>query len=218
MEEYAISRDAPRRRAIVYGGVHASNETWALYFDEATTAILVSLIQSDVSQDRIRLEWLVDGALGASFTAYRRADGEDWRPIASLLPDGSGHLVLEDRDVHPGGRYDYRLGVVVDGSQHYYGDVSIVVPLQSALQLDGARPNPGPGPLVLSFGLPSDAPATLELVDLTGRRVVVREVGSLGRGQHVLRIGEPGSLRAGLYFARLTQAGSARTAKVVIAR
>jgi len=186
--------------------------------DETTTAVLVSLVRSDASDEGIRLEWLVDGALGASFTAHRRDDVEDWRAIASLSPDGSGHLVLLDRDVHPGGRYDYRLGVVGEGGERYYGEITVIVPDRSTLRLEGARPNPSPGAVTVAFTLGSDAPATLELLDLAGRRVLAREVGSLGRGEHVLRVAEPGALRAGLYLARLVQERSTLTAKVVIAR
>jgi hypothetical protein len=43
-------------------------------------------------------------------------------------------------------------------------------------------------------------------------------VGSLGRGEHVMRMAEPGALPAGLYFARLVRGGTRLTTRVAIIR
>ena len=64
-------------------------------------------------------------------------------------------------------------------------------------------------------GLPSQAAARLELLDVNGRRLSAREVGALGPGSHVLRIDDGRSLPPGLYLVRLVQGASTVTAKVV---
>ena len=55
---------------------------------------------------------------------------------------------------------------------------------------------------------------TLGIYAVNGRRVASREVGSLGRGRHVIRFAERFS--PGIYWIRLSQAGSTRTVKTAI--
>jgi hypothetical protein len=72
--------------------------------------------------------------------------------------------------------------------------------------------------LTASFTLPSEAPATLELLDVAGRRVSALAVGSLGSGRHALRLEEGPRLAPGVYWLRLTQGGQARMARGVVVR
>lgn len=88
-----------------------------------------------------------------------------------------------------------------------------------ALALAGAQPNPSrDGRLRARFVLPSNAPARLELFDVTGRRLAAREVGSLGAGSHTCDFGEEVRCSPGLYLLRLSQAGVARTARAAVTR
>jgi hypothetical protein len=66
--------------------------------------------------------------------------------------------------------------------------------------------------------LPSRQAATLELIDVAGRRVARREVGWLGPGTHVVVLDPGPRMRAGLYFLRLTQGGRVLTARVAVVR
>lgn len=82
--------------------------------------------------------------------------------------------------------------------------------------LGGASPNPArAGAVRLTFSLPDAAPARLELFDLAGRRLAVRDVGARGAGAHTLTFTE--RIPPGLAFARLVRAGEQRTIRVVIA-
>jgi len=75
-----------------------------------------------------------------------------------------------------------------------------------AFALEGVRPNPTRGDgLYVAFALPTGAAARLELLDLGGRRVVAREVGSLGVGRHAVNLAERRHVAPGLYWVRLTQ-------------
>jgi hypothetical protein len=86
-----------------------------------------------------------------------------------------------------------------------------------ALALEGARPNPirGPG-LDIHFTLPSSEPARLELMDVSGRRLVSRDVGDLGPGPHVVDLAQRRQMPAGLYLVRLTRGETALDTRVVV--
>jgi len=86
-----------------------------------------------------------------------------------------------------------------------------------AFALEGVRPNPSRGErLSISFALPGGAPARLELLDVSGRRIAVREVGALGPGRHVVDLGAGRRLPPGLYLVRLTQGPDARVTRVAV--
>jgi hypothetical protein len=92
------------------------------------------------------------------------------------------------------------------------------VPWPKRLFLAGAVPNPVVGELSVRFALRGSEPATLELMDLAGRRIAKQEVGSLGIGPHVVSLGEGMSLRPGIYLIRLTQGTRSLSAKAVVIR
>jgi len=70
----------------------------------------------------------------------------------------------------------------------------------------------------VDFSLASSRPATLEVLDVAGRRVMVREVGSLGAGPHSVDLEQGHALAAGLYLVRLEAGASSRTARVAVLR
>ena len=72
-------------------------------------------------------------------------------------------------------------------------------------RLDDVRPNPTQGQLSISFALTDASPARLEVVDLTGRRILSRDVGDLGAGEHWIVLGSSAGLRPGYYVVRLVQ-------------
>jgi hypothetical protein len=150
-------------------------------------------------------------------TVYRRSPGVDWVPIGQATSDGTGQVAFEDRGVTPGERYGYRLGVLEAGSETFAGEVWVEVPSELALALDGLRPNPAVGDLVVAFTLASRDAACLELVDVAGRRVLARDFTGLAPGRHTLRL-DLARPPAGVYFLRLTQAGHSVTARAAITR
>src|SRR5258706_225292 len=96
----------------------------------------------------------------------------------------------------------------------------LVVPPRppAAFALLGPRPNPAAGDLRIAFNLASDARATLELLDLAGRRIDTREVGSLGAGPHQIVIGTGFRLPPGVYLVRLHQGPHSLVSKALILR
>jgi len=148
----------------------------------------------------------------SEFRLYRGAE-------ADFVP-GPGSLLLRTTDTtfvdaDPGARAShYKLSAV--DSHGNESALELVSPpglldvstRDAALVLHPPRPNPGDGrSLWVEFMLPGTSTARLEVLDLAGRRVRVRDVGGVraGPGRVDLAGGEP--LRAGLYFVRLTQAG-----------
>ena len=88
-----------------------------------------------------------------------------------------------------------------------------------AFALEPVRPNPSRGgTLMVRFTLASPTAASVELLDVAGRLVAAREVGSLGAGSHALDLGQGGHLAPGRYLVRLRQGASVRVTRVAVLR
>jgi len=152
-----------------------------------------------------------------SATVERTAGDGIWEPIGSVLADGTGRLGFVDRDVVAGGRYGYRLAYLDAGVVTTAGEAWVDVPADLALALEGLRPNPATGELTVGFTLASREAARLELLDVAGRRLLVRELDGPAPGRHTLRL-DGARPPAGVYFLRLTQAGGTVSARAAITR
>ena len=172
---------------------------WARGGIAHSTPVLLALVSADAFPDRVRVAWETSTST-ARVTPYRRTTNGPWSALAPLDADGTGRVVLEDHDVRPGARY---------------GEVWVDVPVTAMLALARFAPNPVAGDLVISFSLPDAAPATVEVLDVTGRKVADDEVGGLGAGEHALR---HAGLPPGLYLVRLVHAGRALTRRVCVLR
>src|SRR5262249_15760269 len=83
------------------------------------------------------------------------------------------------------------------------------------LALLGTRPNPASaGALTIEFMLDGWQPTRIQLLDLAGRRLDSREIGSLGPGLHAVAL--QGATRGGVYFVRLEQGERILDRKVVL--
>ena len=169
--------------------------------------------------DHVSVSWSVGGPKDAVLKVYRTPGDTGWQPMAQVEPDDFGQVRYEDTDLsstapHPG--YGYRLGITQCGQEAFYGTVWTDLPY--ALALRGVRPNPTDGDLTLQFSLPDAAPAKVEVMDLAGRRVLARDVGKLGAGEHAVNLTAERRLPSGVYVIRLTRAGQARTTRTVIVR
>jgi hypothetical protein len=56
------------------------------------------------------------------------------------------------------------------------------------------------------------------MVDVSGRRVMAREVGSLGAGRHAVDLAAGRHLPPGLYLVRLTQGPNSRVVRTAVLR
>ena len=188
------------------------------FFGDGPTPVLVALVSVEALPDRVALTWhRAEGGLPEA-GVERRREGEPWAALGAAPFDGGGRLRYEDREVEAGARYAYRLVWRESGVEQFGAETWVEVPHALVFVLDGARPNPAVGPLTVAFTLARDGPATLELLDVAGRRVHSREVGGLGAGRHTIRLGECGCTPPGVYWLRLVHGDNALVKRVAVVR
>ncbi|HYM79902.1 MAG TPA: DNRLRE domain-containing protein [Candidatus Limnocylindria bacterium] len=85
------------------------------------------------------------------------------------------------------------------------------------LRIRGVHPNPVVLESSVAFSLPTDQPAWLAIVDLSGRRIAERAL-RLGAGNHVVELRDLARAPAGIYWVVLTQAEHSAAAKIAVIR
>ncbi|HYM80776.1 MAG TPA: FG-GAP-like repeat-containing protein, partial [Candidatus Limnocylindria bacterium] len=184
---------------------------------DIVTPVLVSLVDATVSAAGVRLEWYGASA-GIPAAHVQRRVGDTWSTLATILRDGTGRYVFDDRDVEPGVRYVYRLQLG-DGPQALFSEETVVdIPLAATLRLERPTPNPSVGELHVSFTLSSGAPATLEMTDVGGRRVRAVTIASPEPRRYTLDLSRGGRLAPGIYWVRLTQREESAVTRAVVLR
>lgn len=187
------------------------------YGADGPVPVMLALVAFEALPDQVALTWGGPGAAVVRATVERRTESASWQPLGAAEIAGADRLHYLDRAVTPGTRYAYRLAWSADGGEQFTAASWVEVPRAAALFLEGLRPNPA-AQLDVAFSLPSAAPATLELLDVSGRRLLVREVGSLGAGRHLLRLADRATVAAGLYWLRLRQGGRALSTRAAVVR
>jgi hypothetical protein len=158
----------------------------------------------------------------ATFKLYRGSTG-DFMPGSDNLIGTTAETSLTD--VGPVGSF-YKLSAVDrNGNEGPYAVVgpgqTTDVPTEPAIvltfALEGARSNPVPrGQMAVRFTLPTGERAVLELLDVRGRLVVARDVGSMGAGRHAVELSAGHRLASGVYFVRLTQGANVMVVRQVL--
>jgi hypothetical protein len=195
------------------GGVNTHDIYAARINPDGSTPVLLALVSAEATADRVRLRWHDAGGMVLAADVGRRTDSSEWNPVGRVAADASGDLVFEDRNVVPGMRYAYRLTVASES----YGEVWVEVPgAASALGLSIVAPASGAS-LRLALTLPSTSPATIDLFDLRGRRLLSRAIEGTA-GTQVIDIGTREPLAAGVYLARLSQDDRFVVAKGMVVR
>jgi hypothetical protein len=181
---------------------------------------LVTFASATAVPRQVTLAWQASGGTPLSGTVERRDPGGAWASLGPCATTPSGRMSFVDATVTPGASYEYRLVIPQPpGGDWITCDVRVDVPAEvNRLVLGTVRPNPTQTDIIVTFGLPTNAPATLKLYDLTGREVYAREVGSLGPGSLTLNLGSSVSLRSGIYFVRLAQGGQEATGRISVVR
>ena len=188
------------------------------FVTDGITATDLSLASTDIRSDRVTLVWQGNGAGQLSAHVDRRVESEGWQRLGSPVRDADDRLRFVDDGVSAGTRYAYRLGYSEAGAEQFTAEKWVDVPSADVFALEGLRPNPAVGALNVSFSLPKDGPATMELLDLAGRRVIDREVGQLGRGRHVFRLDSDSRMAPGVYWLRLRQGAQQALTRAVVMR
>lgn len=212
--------DPMNDRFVTFGawnGQYMMNDTqflsWGGQGDQAILTGSGSAVPNSVT-----LHWNVQHATGSRAGVYRRQTGSAWKSIGTTQ-----NASFVDHAVTPGGHYDYMMVVPSERGDEFGGQVGVDVPatlgvgdVATSFALDRVSPNPATRHFTVSFALANASPATVELLDLGGRRVLSRDVGSFGAGKHQLELRTAGHLAPGMYFLRLTQSGRSLSSRVVI--
>jgi len=90
-------------------------------------------------------------------------------------------------------------------------------PTPQGFRLIAAAPNPATNGLDVTFSLTERGWATLEVLDVAGRRVHQRDLGP-GPGQQTIRLSRDIFPSSGLFYIRLHQSGRIVTTKVAVMR
>jgi hypothetical protein len=194
--------------------VHANRGPFALVSPDGPTSTLLAAVEARASADGVELAWFTSDARDAEFRVEHRFGSGDWEPRGAITADGEGLIRFVDHAVAPG-LHHYRLAFEHQGIPHVEGAIDVLVPAPR-FAFAGPRPNPlrTGEPLELAIRLSGAGRATLEILDVMGRRQHTQDLTGLGPGEHVLSI--PVRLRAGLYVVRLREAGTMRRAKLAV--
>jgi len=183
----------------------------------APPVLLTSAYQSGATH----LDWAANSEVDLWYYSVYRGSS------AGFVPGPGNRIASIDEtdlaDVGPAGGY-YKLSAVdVNGNESGF---VLVTPAQTTgveiggnpeFALEGVRPNPSRGELTtVSFVLASQAPASLEVLDVSGRRVLVRELSGMGPGRHALNLAESRRWAPGLYLVRLTQESHNEITRMVV--
>lgn len=183
------------------------------------TPVLASLLEAVADPGEVRVTWYLGGSPALAARLERSEDGAAWNDRGAVAIGGDGYARAADRAISPGARYAYRLAVTAADGVMRTAAVWVDVPRAPAFALGGLRPNPATGErLVVSFSLPSRASAVIELLDLAGRLVQRREVGSEDAGWRVLDLGSSARVAPGVYVIRLRQGDLSLARKAVVVR
>ena len=179
----------------------------AISIPDGAVPALISFSNAEVSSNRVVLHWIAAGGSDGVARVSRSEDSVTWSVLGVVTTDAAGELVYVDASVAPGHRYEYRLETSVNGREVFEGEASVQVPV-APLALYGPSTNPiSARALSVSFSLASASPARITLYDVSGRRVLSREVGSLGAGYHELRLDSDRRIGPGVYLLQLSQSG-----------
>jgi hypothetical protein len=178
------------------------------------TPVAMSLVSTLADPDRVRITWYTGAGAGAIGTVYRRSGDETWTALEDVLADGSGEMTFEDRAVTPGTSYTYRLGLHDASGETFSDEVTIDVPLRLAFGLRAVGANPAQR-VEVEYSLPEAGAASVELIDVAGRRIDEKTV--TGPGAATVELGGR-TLPAGVYLVRLTHAGRSATTRVAVIR
>jgi galactose oxidase-like protein len=213
-------------RMVVFGGWNGSimlGDTWSLgWGGTASSASLTTSTEADPGEARV--QWDVTNVTSPYAAVYRRQEGTPWSSLATLEADASGVVTFVDGTVTPGERYGYMLVVPSERGGEFGGETWVDIPATAvgvdppalSFALERVGPNPVVDRFQVSCSLPDAAPTRLDVFDLAGRRIVTRDVGSLGAGRHVVDLGRAGEYRPGVYFMRLSRPDRSLTGRVLI--
>ena len=186
------------------------------------------------AENRVRFSLGDDVGVTSVALSYREESIDPWAPIAvkkisagfeAAIPQDGGYLslLIEAADA-AGNRLSYEMSpaVFVSGprserSRAPAGSTPAASAAPAAvLALEVAAPSRGR--MQVRYSLPDARPATLEVLDVAGRRVIARRLDMAEAGWRTLDIESARGWRPGIYWVRLLHEGRALTRKACVIR
>ncbi len=195
----------------------SSVDVYTVHLPLASTPTQLALASVAADPTRVSLSWYWSGSAGQIATVYRRTLDTEWSAIGNAEVSGTDLARYDDRTVAAGARYAYRLGVHDLQGVTYSEEVWVDVPVAPRLAIQGVRPNPTSRDVWVTYSLSSGEAASLELLDVAGRRVLARRV-EPRPGAFSVNLGEGVHLPPGIYLVKLTQGARFETARVTVLR
>lgn len=178
-------------------------------------APITSIGSQSFGEDSLVVIWSVPS--GMVVDLLRRDGSGPFVNLGQLTGDANNYIVYSDTTVVLDHTYTYRLGTT-GFCLPYAGDITVTIapPKGPDLTLLNVWPNPTrPDDLNVSFLLDGTLrPATIALVDITGREV--KRVTMIGQGPYVISLLQGVTVKPGMYFVRLAQGGVTRSRRVSI--
>lgn len=164
------------------------------------------------------LQWRLESVSGDVIRVQRSTDTSPWEDIATIAPTTDNVVDYEDTRVEAHGRYGYRLAWVdPQRGPLTGGEVWLAIPGAWRFGLRAVHPNPTRGAMQASFELATAGAVSVDVLDIAGRRVMVRDA-VLPAGDHVIDLSSDDALPPGLYLMRLRQGEQSAHARVIVTR
>lgn len=195
--------------------LHGNRSRFLSVTPDRPVATLISVASIVRRAGIAEILWYTSGNPGMIAIVERRTDDLPWQPRDVVMADGQGYLRFRDDGVRDELAYDYRLRIEESGEVIYLAEVNLA-PLGISLAQAITVPNPAPsGRIPLQFaGVPGWS-WTVQLFDVTGRKVEQREVSSAD-GNVSLVLGSTRRIKAGVYLLRLSGGERSVVRRVVV--
>jgi DNA-binding beta-propeller fold protein YncE len=192
------------------GSFGASDPETVEYKEDSGTLLVLGRSGNDVVHE-VTLTGALLAEIDLSAIPLDRPAGMAWAPTSNDPGKRSLYIVNrgDDNDSVP----NENDGTLVEVSIGPPANTAADGAPTATVALHGAGPQPSRGTLWVDFSVGEGA-ATLELLDVTGRRYARIDAGAMGAGRHQVRVAE--GLPAGIYLVLLRQGGLARTMKSAV--
>lgn len=171
-------------------------------------------VDADVYARRITSAGSAQWGAATKGVAVSTASSSQYLP--AIATDAAGGAIVNWQDTRDGTSDIYAQRILSDG-QLGTGNVGVESEAPGRLSLRLAGPNPARSErLLVRFSIGAGEPATLEVLDVAGRRVGGRTLDGFDAGTHTADLGEGRHLAAGLYLVRLRQGAEVRVVRIAV--
>ena len=164
----------------------------------------------------LEVRFRVADSVSRSVDVFRRSSTGAWIALGRVRVDPTGRGSWRDLTVRSGGLVQYALKLRSRSATPLVTLPAIDYGFVPALKVEALMSTAGPAQLRLR--LPNGYPATLELFDVSGRRLGEIDVRGLRAGEHLVHVPEAMLPARGVYFVRLQQHGDEARDKLIVVK